>query len=396
MPVDPKGKLLPGELGKDYVLRTVGGVVYAIYTVPLGGGKTMMTSYKISKEEYQAYGVDPKQIKSIPASSFQNVQHLGNASEIILNGTDNPWVQYLDHLQEVNGNVSWLHSKEFMGTMLEGYLEGWSSEETQQALKQTKWYENKTQTQRSWVLDQSKADQNASINSVLTEMKDQLTSLYGADVTWGKAGIEPKELKALALKIASGTFGTAQEGLQIWYSRAAKVARKTEGTIAWMTWEQQSEQQKQFANRPEEMFQTLKDQAYQWLGPQGQLDNATLKNWSDRLVTQKSSQADWEQYLQKQTQDLYPYLSTGETWQDRASSYKKIAEDNIGAPVQWGDKLLSDLGAAAKDGKPTGKAMSYQDFTSAVRSDGRFWQGPVAAEDTYGLFNKLNSTFNGV
>jgi hypothetical protein len=73
----------------------------------------------------------------------------------------------------------------------------------------------------------------------------------------------------------------------------------------------------------------------------------------------------------------------------------RFLEQQLGVEAKWEDPLLSKLGAVDANGVPNGAAMSFGDFTKAVRTDPRFWQSPTAANDTYGLFNKINQTFNG-
>lgn len=387
--------ILPGVKGKDYHFVKNGGQVYVIYDVQQPGIPHFKMSFKIDPRDYDAYGISPGQVNVVNNATFKNFQHVGNASEIILNGTDHPFDQYLQHLKEINGGVSWLNDKTFVGTMLEGYLKGWTSTETQQALQGTQWFQNRTQTQRDWALNLSRADRNAAVKGVVAQMQDQLKQLYGPGWTLKDANLNQKQLEQLAQNIASGKFGTVDEGFQLWSQHAQNHAEQIQGTPAWIAAEQQQEQINQFNNRPEDMFQQIKQQSEQWLGPNGTPDVGTLQSWANKLVVGTSSSADWEQYLQKQASSLYPWLNPGETWQDRASSYKNIAEQQLDGPVNWNDKLLSNLGQMDANGKATGGAMSYDDFTKAVRSDGRFWQGSTAANETYSLFNRLNATFNG-
>lgn len=387
--------LLPGQQGRDYHFVRFGGQVYVVYTVDEPGMPHFRISLKIDPKEYDAYGIKASNVPQVNHATFRNFQHLGLASEIIQNGDDKPFDQYLRHLRELNGNVSWLNNKEFIGTMLEGYLKGWDATETQQALTQTKWYQQRTQTQRDWALNMSHGDRKAATSGVVAQMQEELRNLYGADWKLHDTGLNQKKFDQIAQNIASGKFGTVDEGFQLWSQRMRDTAEKVEGTPAWIAREQEKEQQNQFLNRPEDMFQTIKTQAQSYLGPTGMPDQGTLKNWADRLVTAKASEADWTQYLEKQSKALYPWLNPGEMWQDRASSYKNIAEQNLGSPLNWDDKLLANLGARDANGVPNGSALSYDEFAKAVRSDGRFWTGATAAKETYGLFDFLNSKFNG-
>ena len=385
--------LLPGVKGSDYHFVKFGGQIYVVYGVSGPGMPNFRISFKLDPKDYKAYGVDPKNVNAVNSATFSNFQHLGLASDIILNGTDHPWTQFLQGLQK-DYNASWLNDKQFLGTMLQGFFDGWSADQTQQRLTQTKWYQTRTSTQRDWV-SLGRADKNAAVSGVLAQMDEQLRTLYGPDYALKDTGLTQKKLNSIAQNIASGQFGTLEEGFQVWTQKQRDKAEKVDGTPAWMAREQQIEAARAFSNRPEDAFQQLKTQSQAWLGPHGTLDDSTLKNWADRLVTQKSSQADWEQFIQKQASALYPWLNPGETWQDRASSYKQIAEKNLGGPVNWDDPLLAKLGGMDTNGTPTGAAMTFDEYQKAVRSDGRFWQGSQAANETYSLFNHLNSVFNG-
>jgi len=395
MAVSAAGKLLPGVKGKDYHFVRYGGGIYVIYNVAVQGLPGFRISFRVDPKDYGAYGIEPKNIGTVNKSTFSSFQHLGLASEIVVNGIGHPWVQYLKHLQDLNGNVSWLNDRQFLSTMLEGFFKGWDSTETQQALTQTSWYQQRTQTQRDWALNLSKGDRGAAVDGVVAQMQEQLRTLYGPDYALKDTGLTTNKLRQVAQNIASGKFGTLTEGFQLWSQRIRDKAEKVEGTPAWMQREQQIEDTRAFFNRPENAFQQLKEQSQAWLGPSGMLDDSTLKRWADNLVTQKVSEADWTQYIEKQAKALYPWLNPGETWQDRASSYKQIAERNLGAPVNWDDPLLAKLGGMDANGSPTGAAMTFDEYQKAVRSDGRFWQGATAANETYALWNRLNATFNG-
>jgi hypothetical protein len=386
---------LPGQLGRDYTFVSFGGHVYVLYTVRIKGGQSIKVSWKITPDQYQQYNVNPQKVKSIGAGAFQQVQYLGLASDVILNGKDHPFTQYLQHLSEVNGNVSWLKDPGFMGTMLQGFAEGWTQTELQKALTQTSWYSSKTQTQRDWLLNMKKADRGAAISAVTSQMQEILRNLYGPDYL-KQGAFTPKDLAAAAKKVASGFYGTPDQGIQIWTQTARNAAEKIEGTPAWIQSEQSLEQQRAFMNRPEDVQKQLHDQALEWLGPNGMPDQETFHTWAANLVTGKSSQSDWEKFLQSSATGLYPWLGAGETWQSRASSYKNIAEKQFGAPINFDDQLLSGLGGVDANGKPTGAPMTYDDFTRMVRQDGRFWSGPVARDEGFGLLNYLSNTFQGV
>jgi hypothetical protein len=384
--------VLPGTKGDDYSFVRYGDRVYVVYTPEVGGIK-FLAAWRLSPKEYDAFHIQPNQIRSVTQSQFQNLQVMGDASEI-QNTDQHPFDTYLDKLEQMYGDVSWLHNKQFMGTMIQGYMEGWNSTEIQQALTQTHWYQKRTEQQRQWIT-LSKADQRAAIQGAANQIDATIRDLYGVDYDF-KSVMTPEEKKALAEKIASGKWGDPSEGLQLWAAKERLKAEKIEGTAAWITKEQTGEAQQAFMNRPEDMQQKIKDEAYAYLGPRGLPSDDTLRRWAGSLVDETKSDADWRGFLEKRAGQLYPWLSPGETWQDFADPYKRMAEQTLGRPVQWEDPTLRDLGASDDKGVPNGAAMTFHDFDVALRKTDEFWGSTTARDQGYQLLNYLNSTFRGV
>jgi hypothetical protein len=388
-------KVLPGKLGHDYHFVKVGDNFYVVYSVTLPNGNAMKISWKTSRSDLKAFGLKPEQAKSMSRAAFHNVQHLGNASELQWNQSSvHPWQQYIDHLQELYGHISWLNDKQFMSTMLQGYVEGWSSAETQQALTQTKWYQKRTSTERQW-LTLSKADRNAAITSTQAQMQQTLRSLFGADYKINSL-LDDKQLKSLAEQIASGKFGDTQSGMQLFAQKWQRKAEREEGTPAWIAKEQGIEAQRSFMNRPEDMFEQIKQEARYWLGPAGMPTDETLKKWAKALVIQKASDADWKQFLQGRAEKLYPWMGTNTPWQEFVDPYKRAAEQTWDRPIEWDDPILRDLGASKPDGTPTGGPLSFSQYSQLLRQDDRFWTSPKANQQGAQLVNYLNNVFNGV
>jgi hypothetical protein len=240
----------------------------------------------------------------------------------------------------------------------------------------------------------SKAERGASVETWTSRMTDALRDLYGPSVTLEEAGVG--DLSAMAKKIASGTFGSPADGFETWLNQERRRAEKIEGSVAWIERQQTIEEQRAFANRPEDAFERIRQDALQWLGPKAMPDTDVLRRWAERLVSGLASEADWTQWVQNQAKSLYPFLGPSETWQDRASPYKRIVEENWGMPIGWDSPALGNIGQVGVDGKPTGAATPYDEFTAQIRSRDEFWQGPVAREEGFNLFNFLNSTFQGV
>jgi hypothetical protein len=336
-------------------------------------------------------------VRSISRSAFRSLNVFGSASEIAgLEGDVHPFQQYVRKLKELHGDVSWLNNRQFMSVMLMGFAENWSAEELRQRLTQTKWYQNRTSYQRSWEMDMNEADRGAQLQTWEARMKEALRQLYGPDITPEEAGFDMTKFQKQIEQVASGKWGSPEDGFALWIESARRQAEKVEGTVAWIERQQQLEDQRGFMNRPEDMFEQIREQAMQWLGPKGLPDRQTLMKWAQDLVSETRSDGDWQKYLRQQAKALYPWLGPEEGWMDRASVYKSIAEDELGRSVNWDDGLLYKIGATDQDGAPTGAALSYDDFTRMIRQTNEWWGGDKAQEEGFELFNYLNEAFNGV
>lgn len=397
------GFLLPGVKGKDYhLVKGPEGKIYAVYRVKLPNGKVIRMTWSIPKSKYKAYGVNPGQVPSIGRQAFKQMQFFGQISEVIRRGDNrHPWQQFLSRLKEQYGPVSFLQNKEFMGVMLMGWFEGWSQAELQQRLSRTEWFKNRTAAQRNWQLNMKKADREAASKNMATQVKVALDELYGA-ASWQNHGINDKLINQWATKIASGELGDPSDGFQVWLYGQKQKAEKIEGTAAWIRAEQEAEDRRDFLSRPDEMVEKLREQAREWLGPKAVPDDTTLRKWATRIVTQQGglhgtdAESEWTRFLQGQARSLYPYLSEGEIWMERASAYKRIAEENLGRPIKWESDLLNNLEGVDKEGSRTGLPRSFDDFQEYVRNRPEFWRGSVANEAGFGLVTYLNENFNGV
>jgi hypothetical protein len=388
--------VIPGKEGTDYHFVRYGDKIYVVYRVKLPNGKFVNTTWRVEKDDYEALGIKPESVKKIGRSAFKSLNVFGSSNEIARTGSEeHPFNQYIKDLKERYGNVSWFSNREFMSVMLMGWAENWSAAELEQRLKRTKWYNTRTDAERQWELELTKAERQSSRQLWETRVTDALDDLYGPNVDW-RADIKPSELKKFAERIASGKLGDPQEGIEIWLSNQRKKAEKIEGTQAWIERQRAEEEQRAFMNRPEDMREKLRAEAQEWLGPRGMPDNATLRKWSEEMVAEIKSDGDWQKFLRTQAQSLYPWLGPDERWQDRAGIYKRIMEDAWGQPVDWGNKYLYELGERNANGALTGKALGFDDFEKLVRSDNRFWGGPTARQEGFELFNFLNATFQGV
>jgi len=383
---------LPGIQGKDYHFISYGGQNFAVYTVQIPGGGMIHMTFRIDKPGFMPHGVH---VQHITNSQFQSLQHMGDISEVTKRGDQrHPFQQYLSHLQELYGNISWMHDKQFLGVMLSGWAKNWSSSEIQQRLTRTSWYQQRTDAQRSW-LTLSTSEKAARTSDLQTQMRDGLMQIYGPNVDWAKH-VSQSDIEREAQNIASGEFGDPATGLQTWLQRRTFDAQGIEGTQAWTDQEQKAQQLNAFKNQPEDIYQQILQQSKQWLGPNATPSDQTLRQWSTDLASGTKAQGDWQQFLQDRTKSLYPYLSPGEDWQSRADAYKNIAEQQLGTPVGYNDPLLQKIGQVDAKGQSTGAPVSSTEFQQIVRQDPRFWQSQTAKQEGFSVLGSLNQMFNGV
>lgn len=388
--------VLPGVKGKDYHFVSWKGQTYVVYGVGIPGGRTVQMSWAVDSKDLSAYGVDSGSIRHITNAQHGQLQFFGHSSEITASGKDvHPWQQFLGNLKQDYGNISWIHDKQYMGIVLNGFFEGRSSADIAQQLTRTTWYQSRSDWQRQWETRSAK-ERTGLVDGMYTKMVSTLDSLYGPASPWAHQ-VDPKDVQKMASAVMSGTGGDPNaEGFANWLFQQQKAAQEIQGTAAWEQRQQQLQQQNDFNNRPEDKALAIKQQAQQWLGPQGTPDQGTLDNWAKDLVSGRKSDADWQSYLQGQAKSLYPYLGTNESWQDRASSYKQMAEGLIDHPIGWNDPLLGNLAETDAAGKATGGAVSYLDYAKQVRQTPDFWKGTTGRSQAFGLLAQLNSTFNGI
>lgn len=397
MPPPIKNDLLPGKKGVDFHYVSYGGKVYVVYRVQVGPGKFVNMSWKVEKDQYKALGVTAQSARNISKSAFKGLNYFGSSSEIAQGDKDvHPFQQYIRKLKDLHGNVSWLGNKEFMSVMLMGYAENWSAEELRQRLTQTNWYQGRTSYQRSWELDKGEADREADIELWSTRMTEAVRELYGPGMSLDEAGFDKELLKKDVQKLASGVWGSPEDGFATWLEKQRRAAEKIEGSTAWIERQQALEEQRSFMNRPEDVFEQIREEAMRWLGPKGIPDRQTLQGWAEDLVSEKRSDGDFQKFLRQQAKALYPWLGPDEAWQDRASVYKNLMEEELGRSVRWDDGMLYELGGADVNGVPTNTPLSFDEFAVKVRSKPEWWKSARAEEEGFELFNELNSTFNGV
>lgn len=395
----PARDFLPGEKGKDYsFVRAPNGKIYVVYKVSLPGGRTLRMSWTVPKDRYDHFGVNPSKVNRIGRDQFRNLHHFGEASDITSTGSqDHPFQTWMKELARDHRGASWLNNAEVVGIFLEGMAEGRDAQSILDRVKTTKWYKKRTDRRREWELEINPAQRQAEMKALSSRLANELQdNLLGAGFDFRDVGLSGPDFNKAVERIASGRLGDVDDGIAIWLENMRSRAERVEGTVAWIEREQAAATQNEFMNRPEDMREQLRQEAFAWLGPKGVPDNKTLMDWAQRRVSEQSSDADWQKFLRQQAKALYPWLGPEERWQDRAASYKGIAESLMGQEIAWNHRLLSQIEAADDTGTPQGRAMDFGEWERKVRSTNEFWTGPVAREETFDALARMNSMFKGV
>lgn len=392
-----KEEFLPGAYGEDYTFVSYGGKTYVVYSMKLGG-RTVKLSYRVPEDRMKDFGIKDGNVQGISKEAFERLNYFGTADEIQAAGSDDhPFEGFVRNLREEFGNVSWLHDREVMEIFMMGHLEGMDSQAILNRVKQTEWYQNRTDWARTWELEKSEEQREVETRALSTRMLDSLQDdLLGAGFTIKDLGISPKEFNRMVERIASGKLGDPSEGFAIWMSNMQRKAEKLEGSLAWQAKDQAASDQAAYMNRPEDMKQRISEEAFEWLGPKGVPDDEVLTRWANRLVAGTSSDADWQQFIRNQATNLYPWLGPEERWMERASSYKRIAEGLYGKTIGWDHQALDKISGVDANGAPTGAAVDFGSYEKALRSTDEFWQGPTANDEAFAAVGRLNSIFNGV
>lgn len=387
---------LPGSRGQDYTFVRHGGKIYVVYQLKVGG-KTIKLSYRVPADRVKDM-VGSAKVNDISGKAFRSLNYFGTTDDITAAGGDeHPFDGFVRNLREEFGNVSWLHDREVMEIFMMGHLEGLDSTAILNRVKQTDWYEGRTDRQREWELELSEEQRDVETKSFATRMLDELqNNILGAGFTMKDLGINAKEFDEQVKRVVSGKLGSPEEGFLIWRTNLFNEAAKLEGSLAWIERDQQATEQNQYMNRPEDMKQRIQEEAFEWLGPRGVPDNEILERWAKRLVTGEASDADWQQFVRNQATNLYPWLGPEERWQERASSYKRIAENLFGKSIGWDHTILDKMSGVDANGAPTGAAADFQAFERAARQTDEFWQGGTANDEAFAGIAKMNSLFQGV
>lgn len=387
--------LLPGKKGADYYFVKRNGKVRVVYHVPLDG-KTIKMSWRMTDKDMEANGINAANVRNITRDQWRQLNNWGDASEIVRGkgGNKHPFKKVMRDLNEQYHGLSLIRNKEVMGVFLMGHLEGLSAEEIRSRLQRTKWYQKRTEWQRQWELDFTKATRQKTIDQRERDLTEWAIEQYGME-NW-RDHISGKEIRRWAENIASGKWGDPTEALKNQQLKIQHQAEKVEGTSAWVAKQQEEIAERDFMNRPEEAFVQLREDAISWLGYAGKPSQDFLMDWAEDIAFGRKDEKAWNEQLRTMKRGLYPFLDPDEQWMDAAAPYKGMGEELLGVGLSWDDPLLRSLGATDANGQPTGTRISMTDFERTLRHDQRFDTSKVANEEGYGILSMLDRMFNGV
>lgn len=405
-PGGPAGsKLLPGIKNQDFHVVILGnGDRGAVYQVCVRKGDCADIMVRIDKKDIGKYGIKETDGRRMTKAQLKRIEEIGTVDELqpFFRGDEkDPFKALGRMLRRSYAGTDVLEDDEVLGTIIAQHVFGWSDAEFQNQLRLTKWYKNTNEWQRHWDLDLKKDDRRSIIQDYTEQVTDSLENMYGLNwVKHVKGGM--KQVREWAHDIASGRWGAGGDpnaGFSFWESRQLDIARGIEGTPAYISQEQEDEARRAYKNRPEDMYEELRGQALQWLGPKAVPDDRTLRKWANLLAYEKRSDGDWMRFIRRQQQAHHgAYLDEDTPWQDYASAYKNAAEQELGTPIDWDDPLLWDFSVQEIGGKAARQpaiAMSMWDFMDRVRNDDRFDQSDNAKEQAASLSSALLSRFGG-
>lgn len=401
---------LLGDIGKDFrLVKGPGGTYVAVYTYKING-QTVRVGIKLGKGEdtLQKYGLKPSQARNIDKQDLKRIKSIGWADELAPNirkgdtSVLKAMIRDLERQYPKSWAGSMLRDDEVMSKIIAQRMFGWDQSTFEAQVKDTKWWRTTEPYQREFLTSQSPKQQKNSINRTLEQVINQLEDVYGMDwVKYVDGGM--KQARTWATKIASGIWGEPGSGFEYWAEKMFDRASAIENTPAWVQNQQEQEELRAFANRPDEMFERLRSESMSYLGQmngQPLLDKSTLKDWANRLVTQRADEGDWAQFLRQQMKSLHPYFDENVAFTQQASPYKSVYESIMGTTTDWDNKMLRSFQGFDENGKPTGTPMSLHDFEMTLRdydkNPGAWQRGTKLYDEGTDFAAKLMNTFRGV
>lgn len=389
-------KRLLGTKGKDYdIVRGPKGTYVARYKYKIAG-EVFEIGLVIPKDQLAKYGIKAGEGRQLSAAQMKRIERIGRADDVLkhIRQKDTHYFKAMmrKFTTQYEGQAI-LQDDEVMGVIIANTLLGWTPEQLDNQLRNTKYFQRSNEYQRSWAYlsnEQKQETEKLFLSQVVNTLEDH----YGLD--WSnhvQGGME--KAREWATKIASGAFGDpGSTGFEIWSDSQFDKAADIQGTNAWLLQgQQESTRLGALPNKKEQ----LRSEALSYLGELGKnrplLDGSTLDKWAVDLTTGAKSDADWQEFLRQQMKTYHPYFDPNVSYTDQAAGYRALASEVFNRDLTWDDPLLRSF---ANPDNPK-EALSLHEFEMKVRQDERAWEkGTKLWDEGIGIVQALESAFGGV
>jgi murein DD-endopeptidase MepM/ murein hydrolase activator NlpD len=241
----------------------------------------------------------------------------------------------------------------------------WSEQRFMWKMRETEWYQQRTENQRTFDMLQSK-DQEARVNQARAQLR-KTARQFGIDLT-------DKQIDREALSIARN--GDSPEMIQAW------VARK-------------------FVYDPVKgqpgLTATFQEDLMDLAGEYGlDLSDKQLQRWTRDFIAADSSPEDFEQEMRERAEKLYPTLDLkSRTLREALASYLQVASRELGVQIDQFD--LTDPKWTEVFAVDSGEPVSTVDWRKKILSDKRYgWeQSENGQRAAMALATAIGSVFGG-
>ncbi|HEX7099352.1 MAG TPA: phage tail tip lysozyme [Acidimicrobiia bacterium] len=252
-----------------------------------------------------------------------------------------------------------------------------SEAELANRLRQTAWYQSRTDKEREWN-DLSEAERQARIVEEAMKMSQLWWTYVGRDLQVGSYDTNGDGL------VSADELRKSNKDLYTWAERIASgKASQVEAVNAWMKevalqdpespWSRmvRSEEQArgEFATNVANMAGEIRDLYWEWGLP---VSEETLRKQAEDVVMNRLAIEDLEQSLREQAQGLYPNKPQNLTTRQWAQPYMQLYMNTLETPEPGLDDPLLQRGLS--------EGMTLADFRKMLRMDER-WLGTVNARN---------------
>lgn len=366
--------------------RLPSGRVVAIRTLDIAGNNLQWGVW-VDKADFDKYGVKESDIRSLTKEQAKKLEVVGNADELLFSGDDEDEFKAIVRgiTRSYKGVDQVLEDDELLGVIVAQSALNLTDNEVNGLLRDTKFYRNSTDHEQAFI-GLTNEGRRELIRTTRADVLDLMEDLYGPEWQSHLGDDAMKQVRGWAIDIASGELGGDPIGGMALLKRRQRLrAREIVGTPAYVDWQQEQEADREYTNRPDEVFEQLRGEALLWLGPAANntplVSRSTLKGWASDIATGIASVGEWQQFLRNQMKTLHPNFDFNTPWQDQIDPFKAMLEQAIGTTTTYADPFLQNVQSLDPNNKPTGSTMSLYDYAQWVRdNDPRFWDNPQTEE----------------